>query len=55
MILNELSLLEIDEVSGGFIWQGAEMSMNVVDCRSGSCWDMNGIPMTQDAAYAFDP
>jgi hypothetical protein len=39
----ELSLDEIEAVSGGMIWQGAEQSMNVIDCRSGwVCYDSYG-------------
>jgi hypothetical protein len=39
----ELSLDEIEAVSGGFAWQGGEQSTNVIDCRSGwVCYDSYG-------------
>lgn len=53
--MQDLAEFEIDEVSGGMRWEGNRESTNVIDCRSGECYDYSGTPMTRNGEYAFDP
>lgn len=54
-MMRTLTEEELEQVAGGMRWEGNRTSENVIDCRSGSCYDTRGIPMTQTGEYAFDP